>query len=45
MSNNRGKIQPQVERLLGAGKEDTNPTKATTSNEKELKNYHRNTLL
>ena len=34
MSNNRGKSA--AERLLGAGKEDTNPTKATTSNEKEL---------
>lgn len=42
MSNNRGKSA--AERLLGAGKEDTNPTKATTSNEKELK-LHMNTLL
>ena len=43
MSNNRGKSA--AERLLGAGKEDTNPTKATTSNEKELKTTHEHIVM
>lgn len=42
MSNNRGKSA--AERLLGAGKEDTNPTKATTSNEK-LKTTHEHIVM
>lgn len=43
MSNNRGKSA--AERLLGAGKEDTNPTKATTSNDKELKTTHEHIVM
>jgi hypothetical protein len=44
MSNNRGKSA--AERLLGAGKEDTNPIKATTtSNEKELKTTHEHIVM
>ena len=43
MSNNRGKSA--AERLLGAGKEDTNPAKATTSNEKELKTTHEHIVM
>lgn len=43
MSNNRGKSA--AERLLGAGKEDTNSTKATTSNDKELKTTHEHIVM
>ncbi|MGH2140609.1 hypothetical protein ACQ10D_14575, partial [Enterococcus faecalis] len=38
MRNNT--VKSAAARLLRGGKENTNPTKATTSNEKELKTTH-----
>ena len=43
MSNNRGKSA--AERLLGAGKEDSNLSTSTTSNNKELKTTQENIVL
>ena len=43
MSNNRGKSA--AERLLGAGKEDSNLSASTTSNNKELKTTQENIVL